>query len=47
MHQFIENESLEIYNWFIDNLEYAVEKGWLDASWKKLLVEKNYGEFRA
>jgi putative hydrolase of HD superfamily len=32
MHQFIENESLEIYNWFIDKLEYAVEQGWLDAS---------------
>lgn len=32
MHQFIENESLEIYDWFIDKLEYAVEQGWLDAS---------------
>lgn len=32
MHQFIENESLEIYDWFIDKLEYAVGQGWLDAS---------------
>ncbi len=32
MHQFIESESPEIYAWFIKNLEYAVEQGWLDAS---------------
>lgn len=29
MHQFIEAESPEIYHWFIENLEYAVEQGWL------------------
>lgn len=32
MHQFIENESPEIYEWFIAKLEYAVEQGWLNAS---------------
>ncbi len=32
MHQFIENESPEIYGWFIAQLEHAVEQGWLDAS---------------
>lgn len=32
MHQFIENESPEIYAWFISKLEYAVEQGWLSAS---------------
>ncbi len=32
MHQFIENESSEIYEWFISKVEYAIEKGWLNAS---------------
>ena len=32
MHQFIEHESPEIYRWFLDKLDYAVEQGWLDAS---------------
>ena len=32
MHQFIKNESPEIYGWFIAKLEYAVEQGWLNAS---------------
>lgn len=32
MHQFIENESPEIYCWFIAQLENAVEQGWLNAS---------------
>ncbi len=32
MHQFIENESPEIYEWFISKVEYAVEQGWLNAS---------------
>ena len=32
MHQFIENESPEIYEWFIAKLEFAVEQGWLNAS---------------
>lgn len=32
MHQFIENENKEIYRWFVSKVEYAVEKGWLDAS---------------
>jgi len=32
MHQFIENESPEIYSWFISKLEHAVEQGWLNAS---------------
>ncbi|WP_317929823.1 HD domain-containing protein [Halioxenophilus sp. WMMB6] len=31
MHQFIENESPEIYGWFLVNLEHAVEQGWLMA----------------
>ncbi|MDF0535946.1 HD domain-containing protein [Shewanella sp. A32] len=31
MHQFIEKESPEIYSWFIKQLEYAVEQGWLKA----------------
>lgn len=32
MHQFIEKENPEIYRWFIERLEHAVEQGWLDAS---------------
>ena len=32
MHQFIEKESAEIYEWFISKVEYAVEQGWLNAS---------------
>ena len=32
MHKFIENENQEIYRWFVSKVEYAVEKGWLDAS---------------
>ncbi|WP_299589158.1 HD family hydrolase [uncultured Microbulbifer sp.] len=32
MHQFIENESPELYGWFISKLEHAVEQGWLDNS---------------
>lgn len=32
MHQFIEAENAEIYDWFIANLEHAVERGWLNAS---------------
>jgi putative hydrolase of HD superfamily len=32
MHQFIENESPEIYNWFISKVDHAVEQGWLNAS---------------
>jgi len=32
MHQFIENESPEIYNWFIAKVEYAVSQGWLRSS---------------
>lgn len=32
MHQFIENENPEIYEWFISKVEYAVEQGWLNAS---------------
>ncbi|MCG8641341.1 MAG: HD domain-containing protein [Desulfobacterales bacterium] len=32
MHQFIKNESPEIYGWFIAKLEYAVEQGWLISS---------------
>lgn len=32
MHQFIENESPEIYEWFISKVEYAVKQGWLNAS---------------
>lgn len=32
MHQFIETENPEIYSWFIDKLEFAVEQGWLNAS---------------
>ena len=31
MHSFIENENPEIYAWFIENVEIAVEKGWLNA----------------
>lgn len=30
-HQFIENDSPEIYEWFLAKLEYAVEQGWLRA----------------
>jgi len=32
MHQFIETESPEIYSWFMEKVEYAVEQGWLNAS---------------
>ncbi|MBT8439639.1 MAG: HD domain-containing protein [Gammaproteobacteria bacterium] len=32
MHQFIESESPEIYGWFINKVNHAVEQGWLDAS---------------
>lgn len=32
MHQFIKGESPEIYGWFLEKLEYAVEQGWLTAS---------------
>lgn len=32
MHQFIEIESPEIYGWFINKVNHAVEQGWLDAS---------------
>ena len=32
MHQFIEHENPEIYEWFLSNLEYAVEQGRLNAS---------------
>ncbi|MFK8047233.1 MAG: HD family hydrolase [Halioglobus sp.] len=32
MHQFIEQESPEIYQWFITKVEYAVAQGWLDGS---------------
>ena len=31
MHQFVENENAEIYAWFISELEYAVDQGWLRA----------------
>lgn len=30
MHSFIENGNPEIYAWFIENVEIAVEKGWLN-----------------
>lgn len=29
MHAFIEYENLEIYEWFLANVEHAVEQGWL------------------
>ncbi len=32
MHQFIDQENPEIYNWFISKVEHAVEQGWLRAS---------------
>ncbi len=32
MHRFIEGESPEIYSWFIEKVEYAVEQGWLNDS---------------
>lgn len=32
MHQFIDQENPEIYNWFISKIEHAVEQGWLRAS---------------
>lgn len=32
MHQFIELESPEIYNWFLSKLEYAVAQGWLKST---------------
>jgi len=32
MHRFIEIESPEIYSWFLEKLEYAVERGWLNDS---------------
>ena len=31
MHQFIEHENPEIYQWFIERLDDAVKKGWLIA----------------
>ena len=31
MHSFMEGEYPEIYAWFIENVEIAVEKGWLNA----------------
>jgi hypothetical protein len=31
MHSFIENGNPEIYACFIENVEIAVEKGWLNA----------------
>ena len=31
MHSFIEGENPEIYAWFIENVEIAVENGWLNA----------------
>lgn len=31
MHRFIKNENPEIYAWFIENVEIAVDKGWLNA----------------
>lgn len=32
MHKFIEKENPEIHNWFISNLEHAVNQGWLKDS---------------
>jgi len=32
MHRFIEDESPEIYAWFMSKVEYAVEQGWLNPS---------------
>lgn len=32
VHRFIEGESPEIYEWFSEQLDYAIEQGWLDAS---------------
>lgn len=32
MHRFIEDENPEIYEWFLANVDYAVERGWLTAS---------------
>ena len=32
MHQFIESDQPQIYEWFIAKVEHAVEQGWLDAS---------------
>jgi putative hydrolase of HD superfamily len=32
MHQFIEIESPEIYDWFISKIDHAVQQGWLSAS---------------
>ncbi|WP_434352590.1 HD domain-containing protein [Psychrobacter sp. HD31] len=29
MHAFIEHENLEVYAWFINSINYAVEQGWL------------------
>ena len=29
MHQFIERENPEVYGWFIEKLDHAVEQGWL------------------
>jgi hypothetical protein len=31
MHSFIERENPEIHAWFIENVNSAVEKGWLNA----------------
>ena len=32
MHRFIETESPEIHSWFLEKIEYAVERGWLNDS---------------
>jgi putative hydrolase of HD superfamily len=32
MHQFIEEENPEIYEWFLSRVEYAVAQGWLSDS---------------
>ena len=32
MHQFIQQEQPEIYDWVVSKVEYAVEQGWLKAS---------------
>lgn len=32
MHRFIEKQSPEIYQWFLEKLEYAVQEGWLKES---------------
>ena len=32
MHQFIENEHPDIYDWLVSKVDHAVAQGWLDAS---------------